>query len=457
MSKKLPNILFFGIDSLRRDHMCNYGYHRVTTPHIGNYARGGITFENCFSAHIPTTPGYSNMLSGRDCFGTGVVGLSQSEIAPGVPLLSEMLANLGYETTCVGFQGNVGGRGYHNYLSFKGWGPDHDDGRAHKAENLNEVALPELDRLAKGDKPFFLFMRHMDPHSPYLAPAPFKDMFFQGEMFDPNDKRMQKVYDFKPFGDYIGSWVPEGLTNPEYVIAQYDAALAYMDSCINIMLERLKALGIEEDTIVVFVSDHGETLYDHDCYFDHHGMYDPTLVVPCMIVWKNHLPENVRIKDYMQLKDLTPTLLDIMGLDLGLPFDGRSMMPLVYGGEREPEPEFYITECTWMRKHGWRTPEWKLMVALEPDFHFKPEIELYNLVKDPEENNNVAAENPEVVEMLKKRMYAWIEKRVAETCRPNPMDVNFLRPEGPFRTSEEAYNGKYIGGIADAVKLQKKD
>ncbi len=97
------------------------------------------------------------------------------------------------------------------------------------------------------------------------------------------------------------------------------------------------------------------------------------------------------------------------------------------------------------------------MVALEPDFHFKPEIELYNLVKDPEENNNVAAENPEVVEMLKKRMYAWIEKRVAETGRPNPMDVNFLRPEGPFRTSEEAYNGKYIGGIADAVKLQKKD
>ncbi len=264
MSKKLPNILFFGIDSLRRDHMCNYGYHRVTTPHIGNYARGGITFENCFSAHIPTTPGYSNMLSGRDCFGTGVVGLSQSEIAPGVPLLSEMLANLGYETTCVGFQGNVGGRGYHNYLSFKGWGPDHDDGRAHKAENLNEVALPELDRLAKGDKPFFLFMRHMDPHSPYLAPAPFKDMFFQGEMFDPNDKRMQKVYDFKPFGDYIGSWVPEGLTNPEYVIAQYDAALAYMDSCINIMLERLKALGIVEDKIVFFFSDPYETQYDHD-------------------------------------------------------------------------------------------------------------------------------------------------------------------------------------------------
>ena len=57
-----------------------------------------------------------------------------------------------------------------------------------------------------------------------------------------------------------------------------------------------------------------------------------------------------------------------------------------------------------MRKHGWRTPEWKLIVSLEPDFHFKPEVELYNLVKDPEENHNVAEENPEVVEVLKKRM-----------------------------------------------------
>jgi len=230
-----------------------------------------------------------------------------------------------------------------------------------------------------------------------------------------------------------------------------------MDNCINHVLEKLKALGLEEDTIVVFVSDHGETLYDHDCYFDHHGMYDPTLVVPFIVVWKNHLPAGVRVKDYMQLKDVTPTLLDIMDIQLDLPFDGRSMMPLVYGGKREAEPEFYITECTWMRKHGWRTPEWKLIVSLEPDFHFKPMVELYNLIKDPEENNNVADENPEIVEALKKRMDAWIEKRVKETGRPNPIDVNFLMNGRPFTSSQEAYDSKYIGGIEDAVKLQKKD
>ena len=251
-------------------------------------------------------------------------------------------------------------------------------------------------------------------------------MYFKGDPCDPADKRMQKVYDFKPFGDYIKSWVPEGCTNPDYVIAQYDAAVTYMDCCIQQILTRLKELNLEEDTIVIFVSDHGETLYDHDCYFDHHGMYDCTLVVPLILRWKGHLPEGKRYDDYCQLKDVTPTLLELMGIENNLPMEGRSLLPLVRGEHRDAEPEFYITECTWMRKHGWRTPEWKLIVALEPDFHFKPELELYNLIKDPEENHNVAAENPEVVEALKTRMYAWIAKREKETGRPAPIYTNFL-------------------------------
>ena len=180
-------------------------------------------------------------------------------------------------------------------------------------------------------------------------------------------------------------------------------------------------------------------------------------MVPLIIRWKGHLPEGKRYADYCQLKDVTPTLLDLMGIENNLPMEGRSLMTLVRGEEREKEPEFYITECTWMRKHGWRTPEWKLIVALEPDFHFKPEIELYNLIKDPEENHNVADENPEVVEMLKKRMYDFIEKREKETGRPAPIYTNFLMNDRPFTSSQEAYDSKYIGGIADAVKLQQKN
>jgi arylsulfatase A-like enzyme len=145
-----------------------------------------------------------------------------------------------------------------------------------------------------------------------------------------------------------------------------------------------------------------------------------------------------------------------MGIKNDVPFDGRSLMPLVRGEHLEAEPEMYITECTWMRKHGWRTPQWKLIVALEPDFHFKPEIELYDLIKDPEENHNVADENPEVVETLRTRMENFIAKREKETGRTAPIYTNFLNGDKPFASSQEAYDSKFIGGIEEAVSLQKK-
>jgi arylsulfatase A-like enzyme len=232
-----------------------------------------------------------------------------------------------------------------------------------------------------------------------------------------------------------------------------------MDATIQAMLAEIEALGLEEDTLVVFTSDHGETLDEHRCYFDHHGLYDPTLVVPLIFRWKGRLPEGARYKNYCQLKDVTPTLLDIMGIDAKVPFDGHSLYPAVKGEPREAEPEFYITECTWMRKHGWRTPEWKLIVALEPDFHYKPRLELYHLASDPEENRNVADENPEIVDALKKRMYAFIEKREKEVGRTNPMYTNtdwHGQGCGPFTTSDQAYNTMYIGGIEQAIRLQQK-
>jgi len=128
------------------------------------------------------------------------------------------------------------------------------------------------------------------------------------------------------------------------------------------------------------------------------------------------------------MKDIMPTALELMGIKTKIKFDGRSLVPLMKGKLRKPEPEFYITECTWMRKHGWRTPEWKLIHALEPDFHFKPEIELYNLILDPEENNNVAKKEPEVVALLESRMQAHIKKREKQTGRTNPMYTNLNWP-----------------------------
>ena len=265
---------------------------------------------------------------------------------------------------------------------------------------------------------------------------------------------------FKPFRDFFASWMPPGITDKNYVIAQYDGAIAYMDACIQTIFNAIESHGIMDETIVILNGDHGETLYDHECWFDHHGLYDVTLHVPLIIRYPGRIPAGRRIDGYNQHKDLVPTILDLAEIETEIQFDGESLLHLVDGTVRSYDSEFYITECTWMRKHGWRTPQWKLMVALEPDFHFKPPVELYNLVEDPEENRNLADELPEVVTLIKKRLRTWIRKREGETGRRNPIlsqgDWHGHDGVGAFKSSQQAYDTMHIGDPEQAARLQSR-
>jgi arylsulfatase A-like enzyme len=436
-----------------------YGYPRVTTPHLDRLAAQGTLFEHYWSPHIPTTPGYGSMLTGQDCFGTGLVGLRQRELAPGVATLAELLRAEGYATSCVGFTGNAAARGFDRYFDYKAWG-NLDEAPLRKAEGLNEVTQPELDRLIESGSPWFVLLRHMDPHSPYLAPSPYDRMFYWGDERDPAKNSMGPVLDFAPFADFFRSWMPPGITDAEFVLASYDGAVAYMDACISRLLYQLEARGVAENTIVVLTADHGETLYDHDCYFDHHGLYDCVLHVPLVIRYPGRVPAGRRVRATASHHDLVPTLLELAGLSRLLPEDvsGSSLLAHLAGPEKVDGEGLYLTEATWMRKHGWRTPEWKLIVALEPDFHYKPPVELYDLRADPAEEVNLADARPEVVAELTARMAAHIALRTAETGRPDPIEVvldwHGHTGHGPFKTSLEAYTTMHIGDPEAGRRLQ---
>lgn len=460
-SSRKWNVILLGIDSLRADHMSCYGYPKLTTPHLDCFAREGVLFEKTISSHIPTTSAYASMLTGLDTFGTQVVALRhRGGLRNEIKTLAEILRENGYDTTCVGFSGNPSSRGFDNYLDYAAWGT-WDTGRSPKAQKLNEVAIPELERLARQEQPFFLFLRHMDPHAPYLPPEPYERAFYHGNETDPTNRSMDPVKAFKPFRDFFSQWMPPGISDKDYVIAQYDGAIAYMDACIASLFEAVKSLGLEEDTIVIVNGDHGETLYDHECWFDHHGIYDNVLHVPLIIRFPGHIAAGQRISGFNQHKDLVPTILDYTdGDDLGIDFDGRSLRALIEGSTDSFETGIYITECTWMRKHGWRTASHKYMHALEPDFHFKPEIELYDLVADPEENHNIAPENTELCAYMEAQMQAWIQKREEETGLPNPIknQEGWHGKEGIgyFESSQQAYDNLYIGSAAAGARLQAR-
>ena len=121
---------------------------------------------------------------------------------------------------------------------------------------------------------------------------------------------------------------------------------------------------------------------------------------------------------------------------------------------------FYITECTWMRKHGWRTPEWKVIKSLEPDFHFKPEYELFNLKDDPNEIKNLAESNPEKVKHLLFEMNEWLEKRKKTTGFDTPIynqgDWHGHEGVGSFKSSQQAYDTLRLLDAGHAKRLQAK-
>lgn len=448
------NLLVLAVDTLRADHLSCYGYRRLTSPHLDQLAAQGVLFERCYAPSVPTTPAYASILTGRDVMATRMVALQPKEPMPAdIPTLPEVLRRRGYASACIGFAGEEQQKRFHgfdlykNYRSWMSW----EERPGDKAEKLNEVALPWLDEMARSGQPFLLFLRHMDPHAPYLPPPPFDRLFYSGNETDPahleTERSMKPVFDFAPFAEFFRSWMPPGVTDGEYVIAQYDGAIAYMDVCIQRLLTRLEELGLAEQTIVLLTGDHGESLMEHEIYFDHHGLYEPTIHVPLVIRAPGRLPAGVRVPGYVAHQDIMPTLLDLLGeqrLLRTLQLDGQSVLPLVRGERATNYTEFYLTECTWMRKRGWRTPEWKLIEALEPDFHHKPPRELYNLIDDPGETRNLAEEEPAVVQYLHDRMERWVERRVHETGQPDPIMDYWIGTE------------KKIGSVKQARDLQAR-
>ena len=243
MPKRPPNLLIFAIDSIRRDHMSCYGYPRLTTPHMDRLAARGTVFENAFSAYIPTTPAYVTMLTGRDIVANQQVALTPlGPMADDQPTLPELLKPAGYRSVMVGH--GEWYRGFDKHLQYEGWGGPWAERPSRKAENLNAVVLPELERLHQANKPWLLYLRHMDPHSPYYPPPPYDSLFYSK---DPCSRKlpntMNAVRAFKPFADYLLSWLPPGIRDAEFVIAQYDGALAYMDACIQRLVTRTEELG----------------------------------------------------------------------------------------------------------------------------------------------------------------------------------------------------------------------
>ncbi len=453
------NILLISLDTLRADRMSCYGHWRPTTPHTDRIAAEGALFTQFYSPHIPTFPGHTSLFTGRDVYAHQVSGQSADPgLSPNIPMLAEILSSQGWFTAAADNLGRWFSRGFQQVETYD-W--DKTDKSAwRKGEAVLGSALKVIDSAAGQDKPFFLFLHFWDPHTPYLPPAPFSRMFYEGDELDPANRSMDPVWAFENFKWYFNEWMP-GVTDIEFPKAQYDAEVAYLDTCLAHMYARLKELRVLDDTLIAITADHGEELDEHGCWFDHHGLYEPNVRTPMILRLPGKVPAGTRIPGFARSFDLAPTLLDFVDLlDPALKFDGTSLRPRLVSPNLPSDTDvLHLTENTWMKKRAIRTPDWKLIVALEPDIHGFPTVELYDLASDRGEKRNLADERPEVVKELRERMDDHVREREAETglADPLPLQPIPLRHIGKMETAVPKDNKLIADRPVTDVKREEGD
>ena len=294
------------------------------------------------------------------------------------------------------------------------------------SSELNAAAFRWLDRYVGGR--LFLYMHYMDPHVPYITPAPYKTLYVGDELSDANGHRDVPVRKVARI---------DGSTDQDFYIAQYDAEIRYVDDSLGMLMKRLEVKGLLEDTLIVVTADHGEDLGEHDFFFDHgHNCYEPTTHVPLLFAHPD-LPGGRRVPEPVSLVDVLPTIRELLLLPKDPELQGRSFAPLLLGHEDAATRKYNFTIGEF--RPGYQTPSvstdrFKLVsdiaehwphvdVGVEalarawtrldlPSLKYRARVvrrELYDLEEDPGETVNLAGTGLAVEAELAKELTAWMD------------------------------------------------
>lgn len=445
------NVLFIAIDTLRADRLSCYGHWNLTSPHLDRLAEESVLFEKFFAPHIPTHPGFTTLLTGRDAWSHGVISQGAArQLDESILTLPQILQQHGYFTAAADNLGRWFRRGYDLYEGYMWQRNPH--GAWRKGEAVNEAALKALEACATQDRPWFCFLHYWDPHTPYLPPEPFDRMFYHGDEKDPANPSMNPVWQCEAFKHYFAEWMP-GCTDIKFPCMQYDAEIAYNDACLRHVFELLSAHGANQDTLTVITSDHGEELDEHGLWFDHHGVYDTNLWVP-LVLHHRDLPSGLRIPGWSRHLDLAPTILDLLGLDEAARdagMEGTSLVPWINGTRRgDVASTLFCTECTWTRRWCVKTRDWHYIESAGPDPFGKPDRELYDSALDPSQLKNIAENRPDLVEKMHERLWAHIEQRKAATGSPDPVETGSISLRQVGNVNVAVPNDQVLEGQDDA-------
>jgi arylsulfatase A-like enzyme len=394
------NVLLIGIDTLRFDHLGCYGYERNTTPNIDKLASGGVIAERAISQAPWTLPSFATVFTSLYPEQHGALRVD-SRVRDSAPTLAEILRDSGYATGAVVNAPLLGPQyGLDRGFDFYDTTPI-PTGRT--ADEVTRSALEWIEHNREG--PFFLFAHYFDPHLSYSPPAPYDDVF------DPDyDGPLGRTFDLDYFSSRNASAIREelvGLTEADrrHIIALYDGEIAFTDSAVGALLDGLRAMGLEERTLVVILSDHGEEFFDHGGLDHGHTLFEELIRVPLILSLPGLIPANKTLSRQVRLLDIAPTILDYLDPPPYEHFEGVSLKPLIEGSGsavssvRALLPRGRCLSGALRRNESLRSMTafpWKLIEDLSSG-----EQLLFDLERDPGEQFDVSDQNSEEVETLR--------------------------------------------------------
>jgi hypothetical protein len=285
-----PLVVLYLIDTLRADHTSVYGYKRDTTPRLSALARDGVVFEQAIAQASWTKPSVASILTSLPPHRHQVVQLGDA-LDVKLVTLAERLQLHGFTTGAAISNVVIYGKDTHFEQGFDFYQGLHDPrdrpSKTVRAAPVVDAALRWLD--ARRGQPQFLFVHTMDPHVPYTPPPPFN------QMYEPH-----------PAPGHPGSDPRDGMTDPldrERFIAQYDGEIAYGDRELGRFIDGLKARGLYDQALIVFVSDHGEEFFDHAQWLHGRSVFDEVVHVPLIVKFPGGRHRGQRVAQQVQTLD----------------------------------------------------------------------------------------------------------------------------------------------------------
>lgn len=398
------NLLLVTIDCLRAGHVGAYGYGRPTTPNIDRLAAGGIRFTNAFANAPMTLPSMPQLFTSTVFPTKDLETLLEPVAKAGIP--SAAVVNNAWIPLWLSQGKHAEPPGTFDVMT-----SGELDARA-----ITDRAIAWLD--GNRDERFVLFLHFLDAHTPYSPPkeyiAQFADPAYAGRIGD--------TFTHVEGADASGY----DAADRKKVVALYDAALRYIDAQIGRVVATLAEQGRLDDTVIVVAADHGEEFWDHGEFFHGQSLYDELLHIPLIVHAPGAAPAGTVVDRPVRMIDLAPSLLEWAALPRPATFEGRPLSQAI-AAPNEPGDDLIATatQAQFPTRYAIRSGGLKLIESLDTG-----KRELYDVVSDPGEKKNLAAERPDDL--------ARLEARLAEARAPLRGRGYQVRIAGPASGTAQA-------------------